>query len=166
MRAKLPPWLPNNVWQDFTKQVAAIEYVKLLLPVYQRHFTEQDGRAISLLFEGPTGQAYAQAALDSRLAAIHQGLEGSAAEKAAMSSDAEAKVQELERKRIAELTPEELAEFRGTQSAQLSTADGLSIDDEQNNVIRAKVSDIFHTTMAAHNSELQAAQRAYMAKHP
>jgi hypothetical protein len=165
-RTKLPPWFPDSVWQDVKRDVAAVDLVKLLLPLYQQVFTEQDGYAMDLLFEGPTGHEYAQAALQSRLDAIHAGLEGSAAEAAAMRSDSEAKVEALQKQRVAELTPEQRAQLRALGSpSHRTTADGLKLDDQQNAIIQKKMNEVLHATLAAHNEELVAAQRAYQAKH-
>lgn len=165
-RKTLPPWFPDSVWQDVKRDVAAVDLVKVLLPLYQQYFTEADGYALDLLYQGPTGHEYAQAALQSRLDAVHQGLEGSAAEAAAMQSDNEAKVKELQRKRVAELTPEQLAQVRALGSpSHRTTADGLKLDDQQNALIQKKMNEVLHATLAAHNEELVAAQTAYQAKH-
>jgi len=166
-RTTLPPWIPDSVWQDVKAQVDAIDFVGAVLPVYQRFFTEDDGAALILILEGPTGQAYAQAPMKSRLAAINQGLEGSAAESAAMNSDLEKEAMRLERKRIAELTPQELASFKSIgERRQLKIADGLNLDDEQNAVMQKKVNEVFRATLNAHHDELVKAQRAYETTHP
>jgi hypothetical protein len=165
-RKTLPPWFPDAVWQDVKHNVAAVDLVKVVLPAYQKYFTERDGAAIVLMFEGPTGHEYAEAALQSRLAAVHSGLEGSAADRAAMGSDAEVHVQELAKKRAAELTPEERAEVRALgASGHSSGADSLKLDDEQNVLIQKKMNEVLHATLAAHNAELEAAQRVYQMKH-
>jgi hypothetical protein len=118
-----------------------------------------------LLFEGPTGHAYAQAALDARLDAVHSGLEGSAAEAAAMKSDKEAQAKLLQRKRVSELTPDELQALRAAE-AHRSITEGLKLDDEQNALITAKGNEVLQATLKAHNAELVAAQRKYMQEHP
>jgi hypothetical protein len=165
-RKTLPAWFPNAVWNDVKRDVAAVDLPALLLPIYQQHFTEADGFALSLLFEGPAGHAYAEAALQSRLTAMHQGLEGSAAESAAIHSDSQSDVEALRKKRVAELTPEELSALRALgASGHQTRADGLRLDDEQNVVLQKKMNEVMHATLAAHNSELVAAQRAYQAKH-
>jgi len=165
-RATLPLWVPAAVWDDVKAQVNAIDYVGVLLPVYQHYFTELDGAALVLMLDGPTGHAYAEASLKSRMAAINQGLEGSAAESAAMSSDLEKETVRLEQKRVAELTPEELASVQAVGAKRRKIADGLALDDEQNAVINKKVNDVMHATLHAHNTELAKAQQAYEAKNP
>jgi hypothetical protein len=166
-RATLPPWFPDSVWKDCMSQVAHLDLVALLLPLYQKYFSEKDGVALDLLFAGPAGHVYAQAELDSRLAAMSSGLEGSAAEAAAMSSDKQKEADKLRNVRLAELTPAELASVRAVGEKQrLTTADGLRLDDEQNLAIQAKCKDRLNTTVKAHHEEMAAAQRAYMAKHP
>lgn len=166
MRGTLPPWFPDTVWVDVKHDVAAVDLVNLLLPLYQRYFSERDGRALVLVFEGPTGHAYAEAALKARLDAMRGGLEGSAAERAAMNSEEEQKATTLRKQRVSELTPEQLASLRDLGATQQHNLEqGLRLDDEQNVVIQKKLNEVMHATLAAHDTELQKAQRAYGAKH-
>jgi len=162
-----PPWFPDSVWADVKQKVAQIDLPALALPVYQRYFSEQDGAALLLLYQGPTGQEYARVTLQSRLDAIHQGLEGSAAEAKAMQAEKQTNAEELRRKRIAELTPEERQQLRALESGSHRGA-GVwrTLDDDQNVLIQKKANEVLQATLKAHNTELLAAKRAYEAKHP
>jgi len=165
MRKTLPPWVPDSVWADVKKNVANIDLVALALPVYQRYFSQQDGLALVLMYQGPTGQEYARLTLQSRLDALHQGLQGSQAEASAMKTDKAANVEALRRKRVAELTPDELRQVRSLADDSHIMGDvWRHLDDEQDVLLKAKINEVFQATMKAHNAELVAAQRAYAAK--
>lgn len=169
IRNTVPPWIPDSVWNDFKANVAQIDFVAVLLPVYQQFFSQQDGAAMLLMVEGPTGHEYARLMLQSRVNAMNHGLQGSAAEAQAMQADKAANLDELRRKRLAELTPDEVAQVHALDDHTKRTAGGdvwRQLDDQQDVVMRAKINEVFQTTMKAHNDELVAAQRAYLAQHP
>ena len=163
-RKTLPPWFPDKVWSDVQQAIAAVDLPALLLPLYQRYFTEQDGQALELRFSGPTGHAYAQALLDARLAAVHQGLEGSAAEQTADKASSRGEIDRLFAAHVATLSPEERATIQAT-AASHTKADGYRIDDEQNVILNTKMNQVLHAVLAADDAQLRAAQRAYQAKH-
>lgn len=163
-RKTLPAWFPDKVWRDVKQAVAAVDLPKLMLPVYQKYFTEQDGESIILRFTGPTGHAYAEAALRSRLAAVHQGLEGSAADRAAEASASQANVDQLLKAHLATLTPEERAKVQALAVSR-SQEIGFKIDDEQNKLVNAKMNQVMHATFVADDAQLKSAQRAYQGKH-
>src|SRR6185312_16268248 len=168
-RKTLPAWIPDPVWADVKANVAAIDIVGVVLPVYQRYFSQQDGEGMQLMYEGPTGQQYAKLALKSRLDAMNQGLRGSAADVRAMQADEAANLDALLRKRMTELTPDELARYHSFDDHANRSLGGdiwRQLDDQQDVLIRTKVNQVFQATMKAHNAELVAAQQAYLAKHP
>jgi hypothetical protein len=117
MRDRVPSWVPDSVWADFKSNFAHIDFAAVLLPAYQRYFSDQDGAAMLLMLQGPTGQEYARLTHQIRLDAMRQGLSPSAAEAKAMQDD---KAEELRHKRFAELTPVECS-----WSAPLTSTRGL-----------------------------------------
>jgi hypothetical protein len=160
------PWFPDATWQIVKDNLAAIDLVKAVLPVYQKYYTEQDGNALSLLYEGPTGHAFAVASVAAGAQASHGGLDGSDAARAAALPNYLGSARELGRKRQAELTPEQIAAVRQMQmNTAVTTLEGLRIDEGQNQVLEKTINDVLHKTMALHRKELMAARSAYNAKH-
>jgi hypothetical protein len=161
----LPPYFPEAVWQEIKQKVGNLDLVDVALPVYQRYFTEQDGEVIDLMYQGRIGHEYAAATMKSRMDASHRGLEGSAEDRAAEQSVAEAQVSELRNKRYSELTPKQIAAVREFQARTAKTTEnGLKVDDEQNIAVQAKWKELVQSTLAVHRADLEAAKQAYEKK--
>ena len=54
------PDVPDQFWQDFTaefkRQASPDDLMKVILPIYDRHFTHQEIRQIIALYESPLGR--------------------------------------------------------------------------------------------------------------
>ncbi len=157
------PWVPDSVWRIVKERSSAIDLVKMLLPVYQKYFTEEEGTTMSLMFEGETGKAYAAAIKQVNEAAIK-----SAASYASAPAPSEPlpNVGELMRKRLAELTPEQLAAMKRMQAdTAVKTLDNYKLEKDQNATLGKTIEDVIRTTLKEHEKELIAARRAYYSKH-
>jgi hypothetical protein len=145
----MTPWIPEKIWQLVKDKTAAIDLVKVLLPVYQKYYTEDDGNAISLMFDGPTGHALAVAASPPGTVP-------------ADNAEPVGNPAELSRKRTAELTPEQLAALQRMRAAtRVKTLDGFKIEEDQNEALGKMMDAVSHTVLIAHQRELAAARQAY-----
>jgi uncharacterized protein len=54
--------VPANVWDELEKEMAnsVTEIQDLLVPVYKKHFTQADIRALTAFYETPTGRKFAE----------------------------------------------------------------------------------------------------------
>jgi len=50
------PQAPESFWTEFMKGVNADDLVKLVIPIYQKHFTEKEIRETLAFYRTPTGQ--------------------------------------------------------------------------------------------------------------
>ncbi len=64
---QLAPDAPDSFWDDFRKEVSADELISLIVPVYQKHFTEDDMKALIAFYKSEAGKKYV-----SKLPAISQ----------------------------------------------------------------------------------------------
>ncbi len=55
---QLAPSLPASFWTDFEASVDTNELIDLMVPVYARHLTDDDVKALVAFYQTPTGQKY------------------------------------------------------------------------------------------------------------
>jgi uncharacterized protein len=62
MQAMLPqmaaavPQVPKSFWDEFAKEIDVNELVELVIPLYQKHFTEPELQELVRFYKTPTGQ--------------------------------------------------------------------------------------------------------------
>ncbi len=52
------PNVPDHVWNDLLSEFNPNELVAMLIPVYDKHFTHADIKALIAFYESPIGQKY------------------------------------------------------------------------------------------------------------
>ena len=53
---KLGPDLPESYWDDFISEVDPDELAGLIVPIYQKHFSEEEIRELLRFYRSPTGK--------------------------------------------------------------------------------------------------------------
>lgn len=57
---QLVPQAPESFWEDFMKEVDPNELVGLIVPIYQKYFTEEEIRETIKFYKSPTGKKVVQ----------------------------------------------------------------------------------------------------------
>lgn len=156
-RKTMPAWFPSAVWNDVEAKVEGVDLVEVALPVYQKYVSQEQGDAVLLLLQGPTGEQIAQRKLDRALSAIHSGARGSAADEEAMVAGAASGDLGLWTKRIRELTPEQQKRISPLFQGLIKV--WKQIDDEQDVLYIKKTNEVFRAVINAHTAEIQDAMR-------
>ena len=55
-RAAAPPYLPDSVWEDMSKTFAAYDLTSEMVPIYQRHISQEDMAAILAFYHTESGR--------------------------------------------------------------------------------------------------------------
>ncbi len=53
---KMTPQVPESFWTDFMKEVNPDQMTALVVPIYKKHFTEEDLRQIIQFYNSPVGK--------------------------------------------------------------------------------------------------------------
>jgi hypothetical protein len=53
---KAIPDVPASFWEEFAKEIDANELVELIVPIYDRHFSHDEVKAIIAFYESPAGR--------------------------------------------------------------------------------------------------------------
>ncbi len=165
---QLPPWYPADLWTDTVNSVEDIDYAAVALPVYQKYYSEDDGRNLIRLFVTPTGQAMVNKVYDE---AIEHELSGdkplTAMRKAleAEKSEEDAKIREM----LKSMTPEEERKTDAfIRSDEWKRIYGLSYQIMQEVTVAyvAKQTQVSQDVAEKHKDEIIKARRDYEAAHP
>lgn len=57
---KLSPDVPDSVWQEFMAEVKPEELIELIVPIYDRHLSHEDVKALIRFYSSPIGQRLVQ----------------------------------------------------------------------------------------------------------
>jgi len=60
-RANSAPFVPPAIWDEIKIELQKIDIVSLVIPIYQRHFTETDMRDALVFYRTPIGRKFLQA---------------------------------------------------------------------------------------------------------
>jgi hypothetical protein len=60
-RAAAPPYLPDSVWEDMSKTFAAYDLIGEMVPIYQRHISQEDMAAILAFYHTNSGRRLLEA---------------------------------------------------------------------------------------------------------
>jgi hypothetical protein len=60
-RAAAPPYLPDSVWEDMSKTFAAYDLIGEMVPIYQRHISQEDMAAILTFYHTDSGRRLIEA---------------------------------------------------------------------------------------------------------
>jgi hypothetical protein len=157
-RATLPAWFPKAVWDDVERNVEAIHYADLVLPIYQKYVSSEQADAEMLLFGGPTGQKIASVLSGRSQAVAQAGYRGSAGDQQVTQSlKGDNSFQALITQRFSELTPEERTKLQVALPAIRATL--AKIDDETHEAYKKRSNEVLQTTLAAHQAEIVKAQQ-------
>lgn len=165
-RATLPVWFPPAVWDAVEKKIMDIDVAQVELPIYQRYVSRETADALILFLQGPLGDQIADIVLPRRMAVARTGALGSEAEEKTMEQVTQSDL-DLGTKRLSQLPPADRQ--RVIQSRQSIMSIWKPASDELAASYDNLVNSVVHKEIAAHNSELQAAQQAYLRKsasHP
>lgn len=55
---RMAPQVPASFWQEFAKEIDPNELVAIVVPIYQRHFTESEIQEMIRFYKTPTGQKF------------------------------------------------------------------------------------------------------------
>jgi hypothetical protein len=55
---RMAPQVPASFWQEFAKEIDPNELVAIVVPIYQRHFTEREIQEMIRFYKTPTGQKF------------------------------------------------------------------------------------------------------------
>lgn len=58
LKQMAPPDIPESFWSEFAKEVDANELINGIVPIYQKHFTEEDVREAIRFYKSPTGAKF------------------------------------------------------------------------------------------------------------
>ncbi len=163
-RKTLPAWFPQTVWDEVLRKVLAIDLVEVYLPVYRKYLSADTVSALTLLYQGPTGEEIARISSRRITTAIRNGSKGYSADMQGADTMAANGEDALVAKRIKELTPEQQASF--VKAEDLLKPVLQQLDNEQNAAFSKKVDGVWRATLAVHNAELVAAQNAASHAHP
>jgi uncharacterized protein len=50
--------VPESFWDDFIKEVKPDDLVKLIIPIYQKHYSEEDIQEVLKFYRSPTGKKF------------------------------------------------------------------------------------------------------------
>jgi len=164
MRKTLPAWFPQTVWDEVVRKVLAVDLTEVYLPVYQKYLGADTVSALTLLYQGPTGEEIARISSRRIMAAIQNGSKGYSADMQGADTMAANGEDALVSKRIKELTPEQQARFIKAEALLKPVLQQL--DNEQNAAFSRKVNEVWKATLTAHNAELVSAQNAASHAHP
>lgn len=53
---KAIPKAPDVFWEEFMKEVSADDLINMIVPIYQKHYSEEDIQTISAFYKTPAGQ--------------------------------------------------------------------------------------------------------------
>jgi uncharacterized protein len=53
---KAIPKAPDVFWEEFMKEVNADDLINMIVPIYQKHYSEEDIQTISAFYKTPAGQ--------------------------------------------------------------------------------------------------------------
>jgi hypothetical protein len=157
-RKTLPAWFPQTVWDEVVRKVMAIDLAEVYLPVYQKYLSADTVSALTLLYQGPTGEEIARISSRRIMTAIQNGSRGYSADMQGADTMAANGEDVLVPKRIKELTPEQQASVIKAEAVLKPVLQEL--DNEQNAAFSRKVNEVWRATLTAHNGELVAAQNA------
>ena len=54
------PTVPESFWNEVSKEVKASDFVAMVVPIYDKHFTEAEIDDLTVFFKTPTGQKFIQ----------------------------------------------------------------------------------------------------------
>ena len=57
---KMIPDAPEKFWQDFMSEVKPNDLVDMVIPIYQKHLTEKEIKAINAFYDTPAGRKLIQ----------------------------------------------------------------------------------------------------------
>ena len=57
---KMAPDAPEKFWQDFMAEVKPNDLVNMVIPIYQKHLTEKEIKAINAFYDTPAGKKLIQ----------------------------------------------------------------------------------------------------------
>jgi hypothetical protein len=161
-RATLPAWFPAAVWDDVERQVEGIHYADACLAVYQKYMTADQVETMASVFEGPTGQQIADVMSGRAEKAVRAGHEGyDADEQVGKAMQADQTIPALMAKRFGEMPLDQRVKVQSQLPAIREVM--KPVEDGCQSAYNARATEVAHTTMAKHNAEIQAAQRAF---HP
>ncbi len=52
------PKVPSTFWDDFQKQIRPSELVDMVVPIYDRHFSDEDIKKLIAFYETPAGKKF------------------------------------------------------------------------------------------------------------
>jgi hypothetical protein len=147
------------VWDEVESKVEAIQFADIALPAYQKYMTSDQAEIMILLYKGPTGRQIASILADRSATAVKAGYGGYANDQqVAKTMQGDSDLQALFAKLIAELSPEQKAQFqRFIPGARAITP---KIEDESNAVYNRKANEIIQQVMASHKADIARAQAA------
>jgi len=162
-RKTLPAWFPQTVWDEVVRKVLTIDLVEVYLPVYQKYLSADTVSALTLLYQGPTGEEIARISSRRVMTAIRNGSKGYSADMQAADTMEANGEDVLVDKRMKELTPEQQDRFIKAETLLKSVLQQL--DNEQNAAFSRKVDEVWRATLTARNAEVMAAQNAASHTH-
>jgi hypothetical protein len=57
---KMVPQVPQSFWDDFAKEIDPNELINMVVPIYAKHYTEEDIQAAIKFYKSPAGQRLIQ----------------------------------------------------------------------------------------------------------
>ena len=60
-RATAPPYFPDSVWEDMSKTFASYDLLSEMVPIYQRHISQEDMAAILTFYRTDSGKRLLEA---------------------------------------------------------------------------------------------------------
>ncbi len=60
-KATAPPYLPDSVWEDMSKTFASYDLLAEMVPIYQRHISQEDMSAILTFYRTDSGKRLLEA---------------------------------------------------------------------------------------------------------
>jgi len=163
-RKTLPPGFPQRVWDEAEKNIEAIHYADVCLPLYQKYLTGEQVDLFASLFEGPTGQQIAtimSGMASKAVAAGHSGYAADADVGRQMTGDPT--IPQLMAKRMTELPQDKAAQLRA-QLLPIKT-NMQPIEDGCQAAYNKRASEVMQSTLRAHISEIEASLSAHPQSH-
>ncbi len=55
------PKVPQKFWDDFAKEIKAEDLIEMVVPIYDKHLSQEDIKAVIAFYETPTGKRFVKA---------------------------------------------------------------------------------------------------------